>query len=100
MVARVASGAQAARDRIERAGGDPLRVRIVAVTKGFGPEVVAAAVAAGLTDIGENYADELVSKWGTVGRRGDLSLSRRRTEKQGRPAGPHRGLLAGHREGR
>jgi len=37
-------------------------VRIVAVTKGFGIEAVSAALAAGLTDIGENYADELVSK--------------------------------------
>src|SRR5271165_7017326 len=65
---RVAVKAAEARDRIARAGGDPERVRIVAVTKGFGPEEVAAAFAAGLKDVGENYADELVSKWATLGR--------------------------------
>ena len=58
------------RDRIARAGGDPELVRIVAVTKGFGPEQVAAALAAGLVDLGENYADELVSKWEAVGHAG------------------------------
>ncbi|MGH9076077.1 MAG: YggS family pyridoxal phosphate enzyme [Acidimicrobiales bacterium] len=42
------------------AGGRP--VRIVAVTKGFGAEVVAATVAAGICDIGENYAQELRAK--------------------------------------
>ena len=37
-------------------------VRIVAVTKSFGHDAVAAAVAAGLTAIGENYAQELIAK--------------------------------------
>jgi PLP dependent protein len=37
-------------------------VRIVAVTKGFGVDAPRAALAAGLTLIGENYAQELVSK--------------------------------------
>ena len=37
-------------------------VRIVAVTKGFGIDAPRAALAAGLTMIGENYAQELVSK--------------------------------------
>jgi PLP dependent protein len=32
------------------------------VTKGFGPEAVLAAQGAGLVDIGENYANELVAK--------------------------------------
>jgi pyridoxal phosphate enzyme (YggS family) len=50
------------RRRIEGAGGDPKRVRIVAVTKGFGPDAVEAAVAAGLFDLGENYAQELAAK--------------------------------------
>ena len=50
------------RERIAAAGVDPESVRIVAVTKGFGPEAVAAAVAAGLSDIGENYAAELLEK--------------------------------------
>ena len=52
--------------RIERAGGDPERIRIVGVTKGFGPDAVEAALGAGLRDIGENYAAELVEKAGLV----------------------------------
>jgi len=68
LVESIAARAGVARDRIVRAGGDPELVRIEAVTKGFGPEEVAAAFAAGLTDFGENYADELISKWETVGR--------------------------------
>jgi PLP dependent protein len=48
--------------KIVNSGGDPGRVRIVAVTKGFGPDAVAAAVGAGLDDVGENYAQELLSK--------------------------------------
>jgi hypothetical protein len=39
----------------------------VAVTKGFGPEAVLAARDAGLYDIGENYANELVAKAAEVG---------------------------------
>jgi len=58
----VAQRLRAVRARIEEAGGDPSRVRIVGVTKGFGPEAVLAARAAGLVDIGENYANELVAK--------------------------------------
>jgi pyridoxal phosphate enzyme (YggS family) len=50
------------RQRIERAGRDPDLVRIVAVTKGWGADTVGAALAAGLPDIGENYAQELVAK--------------------------------------
>ena len=57
---------EAVERRIEGAAADPSSVRVVAVTKGFGPEAVAAAVAAGFTDIGENYADELVDKAGAV----------------------------------
>jgi hypothetical protein len=37
-------------------------VRVIGVTKGFGPEEVHAARRAGLTDLGENYAAELVAK--------------------------------------
>ncbi|MHB1536261.1 MAG: YggS family pyridoxal phosphate enzyme [Acidimicrobiales bacterium] len=53
-------------ERIERAGGDLSRLRIVAVTKGFGPETVRAAVEAGLVDLGENYAQELSLKAATA----------------------------------
>jgi hypothetical protein len=63
----VARRLDAVRQRIERAGGDSSRVRIVGVTKGFGPEAVAAAQSAGLRDIGENYAAELVAKAGGAG---------------------------------
>lgn len=68
LVESIAARAAEARDRIAHAGGDPLRVRIVAVTKGFGPDEVAAGFVAGLTEFGENYADELISKWATVGK--------------------------------
>jgi pyridoxal phosphate enzyme (YggS family) len=51
-----------ARQRIERAGGDPERITLIAVTKGFGPEVVAQARALGHTDFGENYTIDLVRK--------------------------------------
>lgn len=50
------------RRRVESRGADPDRIRIVAVTKGFGPEAVDAARQAGLLDVGENYAQELASK--------------------------------------
>ncbi|HEX3393515.1 MAG TPA: hypothetical protein VHS52_03220 [Acidimicrobiales bacterium] len=46
------------RDRISAAGGQPDAVTVVAVTKGHGPAAAAAAVSAGLTDVGENYAAE------------------------------------------
>jgi hypothetical protein len=66
---RADSAAAQVKDRLERlrrriadAGGDPSRVTIVGVTKTFGPEVVRAAVAAGLGDLGENYAAELRAK--------------------------------------
>jgi len=59
--ALVAERLDAVRARIAEVG-DPARVRVVAVTKGFGPEVVAAAVAAGCADLGENYAQELEAK--------------------------------------
>lgn len=50
------------RARIERAGGDPERVRLLAVTKGFGADVARAALAAGLVDLGESYVQELTAK--------------------------------------
>jgi PLP dependent protein len=41
-------------------------VEVVAVTKGFGPEAIEAALAVGCGAIGENYAQELVSKRPTI----------------------------------
>ncbi|MGH8980112.1 MAG: YggS family pyridoxal phosphate enzyme [Acidimicrobiales bacterium] len=55
-----------ARRRIESAGADPATVRIVAVTKGFGADAVRAALDAGIQDVGENYAQELLSKAGAL----------------------------------
>jgi pyridoxal phosphate enzyme (YggS family) len=49
-------------ERIAAAGGDPAAITLLAVTKGFGPEVAIAAADAGLVDLGENYAQELVAK--------------------------------------
>ena len=60
----------AIRARIERAStgsGNPDAVTLMAVTKGFGPEAVRTALRAGLTVVGENYADELVAKAAAVG---------------------------------
>jgi PLP dependent protein len=37
-------------------------VTVVAVTKGFGPDAVAAALAAGLTEVGENRVQEALDK--------------------------------------
>ena len=47
----------------ERAGRDPDSVRIVAVTKGHPLDMVAAAVEAGLHDLGENRVEELDRKY-------------------------------------
>lgn len=55
------------RRRIESAGGDLAAVRVVAVTKGFGADAIEAALAAGLSDVGENYAQELVAKHRELG---------------------------------
>lgn len=58
----VAERVEHVRRRIADAGGDPARVTIVAVTKGFDAAAVEAAVDAGLLDVGENYAQELLAK--------------------------------------
>lgn len=53
------------RDRIRAAvarGGHGQAVRIVAVTKGHGPDAVSAAWAAGLEDVGENRVQEALRK--------------------------------------
>ena len=75
-VEAVAARLAGLRARIEAAGGDPGRVRVVGVTKGFGRDTVAAATGAGMADLGENYARELLDKaaaapgarWHFVGR--------------------------------
>ncbi|MHB1712462.1 MAG: YggS family pyridoxal phosphate enzyme [Acidimicrobiales bacterium] len=49
-------------ERIAATAMDPSIVTVVAVTKGFGADAVQAALQAGISEIGENYADELVAK--------------------------------------
>ena len=63
----MADAAAEVRLRIFRAGADPAAVTLLAVTKGHGPDAVRAAMAAGLTDFGENRAAELVDKAAAVG---------------------------------
>lgn len=58
--AAVAERVAAVRARIDRAGGTG--VRLVAVTKAFAADAVVAALAAGIDDVGENYAQELLGK--------------------------------------
>ena len=60
--ASVGRSLEVIRGRIAAAGGDLRRVTIVAVTKGQGVWAVLAAAGAGLTEIGENYAGELLEK--------------------------------------
>src|SRR3712207_4635511 len=57
------------RGRIDAAavrGGHGQAVRVVAVTKGHGPEAVTASWQAGLHDIGENRVQEALQKMGNV----------------------------------
>lgn len=58
------------RERIERACArvrrDPSSVKILAVTKVFGPEVILEAHAAGLREFGENYVQEMERKASAV----------------------------------
>ena len=57
------------RERIHAAvvrGGMKQQVRVVAVTKGHGPEAVSAAWNAGLEDVGENRVQEALQKMGHV----------------------------------
>jgi len=60
----------ALRTRIERAcekvRRDASGIRILAVTKGFGPEAIEAAIAANIADIGENYLQEAQAKFASV----------------------------------
>ena len=60
----VTEAAAAVRERIAGTGRDPATVTVVAVTKGFGADAVRAAVDAGLVDVGENQAQQLLAKVG------------------------------------
>jgi len=63
---QIAANLSAVRRRIERAGGDPDAITIVAVTKGQPVEACLAAVAAGLTVLGENRVQEALAKMDEV----------------------------------
>ena len=58
----VAAAVARTQERIASAGGDPDRVRLVAVTKGHPAAAVRAALASGVADVGESYAQELLAK--------------------------------------
>jgi hypothetical protein len=60
--ARLAAVRATVDEAARHAGRDPQTVRIVAVTKTFPPSTVAAALAAGLVDVGENYVQEARAK--------------------------------------
>jgi pyridoxal phosphate enzyme (YggS family) len=62
----VADNLASVRERISRVGRDPGDITIVAVTKGFGPEVCRSALDAGLTMLGENRVQEGVVKMDAV----------------------------------
>jgi PLP dependent protein len=78
--AAVAANVARVRERIAaaagRAGRDPGQVTLVAVAKLFPPEAIRAVLAAGVGDVGENYAQDLEAKaaevpgvrWHFVGR--------------------------------
>jgi hypothetical protein len=63
---QVTANLAAVRARIERAGGDPDAITIVAVTKGQPVEACLAAVEAGLTVLGENRVQEALDKMDQV----------------------------------
>ncbi|MBX3026454.1 YggS family pyridoxal phosphate-dependent enzyme [bacterium] len=67
----IAANVRAVRARIaraaERAGRDPASVRLIAVSKTKPAAAVRAAIAAGVTDIGENYVQEAEAKRAAVG---------------------------------
>jgi hypothetical protein len=63
-LARVRERIEAARERAGRTDA----VTLVAVTKTHPPEVVRAAIAAGVADVGENRVQELAAKVDAVGR--------------------------------
>lgn len=77
LVGQVAERLAAVRDRIAACGGPGVirtdGVEILAVTKGFGVAHAQAAAACGLDLLGENYAQEMLSKVGPVGATADVS---------------------------
>lgn len=50
------------RQRIKQAGGDPQKIKLIAAVKTLPPELVVAAIEAGITDIGDNRVQEAKAK--------------------------------------
>jgi PLP dependent protein len=67
LVARVTASLVVVRERIASTGRDPGSVTVVAVCKSLGPDAPLAAASAGLVDVGENYAAELVAHHDAAG---------------------------------
>jgi pyridoxal phosphate enzyme (YggS family) len=63
----VVANLERVRDRIATAGGDPARVKVLAVTKGHDVDAVRAALEVGLVDIGEDRTRELLAKADELG---------------------------------
>jgi pyridoxal phosphate enzyme (YggS family) len=68
----IAHNVKEVRDRVvracERAGRDASSVRLIGVSKTFGPDAIRSAIEAGIADLGENRVQELREKIGDVGR--------------------------------
>jgi pyridoxal phosphate enzyme (YggS family) len=58
----IARSVERVRNRIEAAGGDPDRVRLLGVSKGHPASAIDAVAAAGVLHVGESYAQELLAK--------------------------------------
>jgi PLP dependent protein len=67
LLPRLAEVREAIGDAARRSGRRPEEVTLVAVTKTHPPEMLAAALAAGVTDIGENYLQEADTKFTALG---------------------------------
>jgi len=55
-----------------RSGRDPHEIRLVVVTKSQPVEVVQAAIKAGITRLGENYAEEATAKMAALGEESEV----------------------------
>jgi PLP dependent protein len=69
MAARVERVRERVTAAAERAGRDPSEITLVAIAKTFGADAVLEALEAGVTDVGENRAQEFRDKHAVVGDR-------------------------------
>lgn len=59
---------QSISEAAQQAGRDPNSIRLVAVTKTVDVPRIQEAICAGITDIGENYIQEAICKFASIGR--------------------------------